>query len=64
MRTSQRLPNLVREHFNRDGSPKRAWATMENASRWRATHKGVKSKRIYECSVCGKWHLGGSKGKS
>jgi hypothetical protein len=55
-------PNtLVREHFGPAGRPKRGFDSQQDAWTWRATHNGVKRKTAYQCSVCGKWHLGRSR---
>lgn len=49
---------LVAEHFGPTGTPKRPFPTVDAAAEFRRNTPGTKSKRIYECSVCGSFHLG------
>lgn len=53
---------LVAEHFGPKGKPKRRFASIEEAARFRAATTGMKRKRIYQCTVCDSWHLGGTRG--
>lgn len=48
---------VYRNHVNRDGLPKRAFASPEEAYKFLdITHTRDKCK-VYQCKLCDKWHL-------
>jgi len=54
------VPPDERDHFNKDGSAKRAFDTIEDAERL-ARHL---TPRAYLCLRCGKYHVGKRKKES
>lgn len=55
-RRPDRSPNLVRDHFTRDGKPKRGYPD-EAAVLADPVHDAGRQ-AAYPCRVCGEWHRG------
>lgn len=48
---------LIGEHFKRDGTPKRRFASKDKAAAFADLKHQTGKVRIYHCKFCDGWHL-------
>lgn len=51
------MTRLIGEHFKRDGSPKRRFATREKAVAFVDLKNQAGKVRVYYCKFCDGWHI-------